>query len=308
MSYDERFKALLTEFFQNFLELFFPEMAQQIDWSKKPEFLDKELPSVMKASPKAVDLLTKVWSLEPPRSSSPQRLCLIHVEVESRKSRESLGRRVARYVTQIDEKFGLPVVPVAVFIHVGGDGIGWQTWNMTCWNYTIQSTRFPYIGLPALDGVRYSATQNPIAWALSGLMNVPSSERARIKCESERKIEQAKLDLKHKQLLLESVHTFTVLDQEQQRTYEALLRSPQFRKVKEMQKTMFDTARETGAFEGRQEGRLEGERTLLLKLLESKFGTVPERLRNKVSRLDEAKISRLASDVLPVERISELKL
>lgn len=179
MSYDERFKALLTEFFQNFLELFFPEMAQQIDWSKKPEFLDKELPSVMKASPKAVDLLTKVWSLEPPRSSSPQRLCLIHVEVESRKSRESLGRRVARYVTQIDEKFGLPVVPVAVFIHVGGDGIGWQTWDMTCWNYTIQSTRFPYIGLPALDGVQYSATQNPIAWALSGLMNVPPSERAR---------------------------------------------------------------------------------------------------------------------------------
>lgn len=52
MSYDERFKALLTVFFREFLELFFPEIAERIDWRKKPEFLDKELPSVMKTSPK----------------------------------------------------------------------------------------------------------------------------------------------------------------------------------------------------------------------------------------------------------------
>ena len=131
-------------------------------------------------------------------------------------------------------------------------------------------------------------------------MNVPPAERARIKCESEWKIEQAKLDTKHKQLLLETVHSFTVLDEQQQQDYEALLKSPQFRKLKAMQKTIFDEAREMGA--------LEGERSLLLRLLESKFGEVPDRLRNKVSRLDAAKITRLATDVLRAERLSELKL
>jgi hypothetical protein len=104
--------------------------------------------------------------------------------------------------------------------------------------------------------------------------------------------------------LLESVHTFTVLDKQQQQDYEALLKSPQFRKVKAMQKTIFDEAREVGE----REGRLQGERDLLLKLLETKFGEVPDRLRSKVSRLDAAKITRVATDVLRVERLSELKL
>ena len=41
ISYDQRFKELLTEFLCEFLDLFFPEIAARLDCAA-PEFLDKE--------------------------------------------------------------------------------------------------------------------------------------------------------------------------------------------------------------------------------------------------------------------------
>ena len=115
------------------------------------------------------------------------------------------------------------------------------------------------------------------------------------------------MDERQKKLLLECVHDFTVLDDQQQLEYDSLIQSPRFQKVYDMHKNMFDVARDVAREEGIQEGRLEGERTVLLSMLERKFGEVPARVRTKITRLDTAQITQLAGDLLSAERLSELK-
>ena len=317
MDYDARFKTLLTLFFREFLELFFPEFAEHIDWRRVPEFLDKELQSiVVESGPKTVDLLVKVWSHEAPRPDSAERLCLIHIEVEARRSRDALSKRISHYVNRIDERFDLPVVPIALYLNVRGEGIGWQSRELTCWGHTIVSYHFPYIGLPALDGVKYTETSNPIALALSGLMNVSPQDRARIKSEAVWRIERLRLDIRQRAVLIQSVEAFTVLDEKQTRDYEKLLKSPRFQKVREMQKTIYDVAEELGEkrglekgrSEGRSEGRMEGRRELLLEQLETKFGALSSRSRRRFQQLGDEELDRLARDLLKAQKLGDLGL
>ena len=317
MDYDARFKSLLTLFFREFLELFFPEFAERIDWRHAPEFLDKELQSIIvESGPKTVDLLAKVWSRDAPRTESTERLCLIHVEVEARRSRDALGKRISRYVNRIDETFDLPVIPIALYLNVRGEGIGWQSRELTCWGHTIVSYHFPYIGLPALDGATFSESSNPIALALTGLMNVSPQDRARIKSESVWRIERLRLDARRRAILIQSIEAFTVLDEQQVREYEKLLRSPRFQKVREMQKTIYDVAEEIGekrglekgVAKGREEGRQEGRRELLLEQLSVKFGELPSRSRRRLQQLGAAELDRVARDLLNARTLSDLGL
>lgn len=296
MEYDNKFKLLLTLFFREFLELFFPEFARQIDWSCPAAFLDKELRSIVtETSPKVVDLLARVETL-----GAGPRYCLIHVEVEGRKSRVALGKRLHHYFNRLDEMFDLPIVPIALFLNVGGEGLGWQTRELVCFGHCFNHFEFPYIGLPALDGLKYLETANPLAWALLGLMNVPQAERARIKAESLRRVERQRLELRRRAVLVQCVEAFTVLDAEQSREYESLVQTDEYRKARDMQKTIYDEAEEKGG--------LDVGRRLLLVQLEEKFGQLPVRLRRKIERLTLQEIDRLARRIVTVDDRRELGL
>ena len=45
-NYDEPWKEALTEYFDSFIQFFFPSIYEQIDWSKTPISLDKELQQI----------------------------------------------------------------------------------------------------------------------------------------------------------------------------------------------------------------------------------------------------------------------
>lgn len=148
MEFDARFKLLLTSFFHEFIELFLPEFSQQIDWRQRPEFLDKELQDLLPDRPKGtVDLLVKVRSLRPARGAPDDRLCLMHVEIEGRKSRRAMGGRMWRYFFRLTETFGLPTVPVVIYLKVGGEGVGWQSYDIRVWNHCFNHFEFPYISV-----------------------------------------------------------------------------------------------------------------------------------------------------------------
>ena len=61
-----------------------------------------------------------------------------------------------------------------------------------------------------------------------------------------------------------------------------------------------------GLQQGRQEGRQEGEASLLLRLLERKFGLVPEEVRQRVSSADPETLLVWGERVLTAERIEEV--
>lgn len=69
-SYDECWKVALDEYFPEFMEMFYPDAYQEINWKIKHETLDSELQKIMPDSnigKRHCDKLIKVvlnWSLD----------------------------------------------------------------------------------------------------------------------------------------------------------------------------------------------------------------------------------------------------
>ena len=80
MEYDSLFKQLLKTFFQSFMELFFPEETQRIQW-ESIEFLDTEEHAQTdegQSFHRNADLIVKVGAID-----GEEELVLIHVEIEN---------------------------------------------------------------------------------------------------------------------------------------------------------------------------------------------------------------------------------
>jgi hypothetical protein len=46
--FDSPWKQIIQLYFEDFMLFFFPQAYEQIDWTKQPEFLDKELEQVVR--------------------------------------------------------------------------------------------------------------------------------------------------------------------------------------------------------------------------------------------------------------------
>jgi hypothetical protein len=109
--YDNPWKEAIQLYFEPFIEFYFPKIYPLIDWSKPPEFLDKELPKIVRDSQTGkqyVDELVKVW-----QKNGLETYVLIHIEVQSQKDQE-LPKRIYFYNTRISDHYGKPVVSLVI--------------------------------------------------------------------------------------------------------------------------------------------------------------------------------------------------
>ncbi len=49
-NYDETWKEAITEYFDSFLQFFYPEIYTKVDWNQTPISLDKELEQITAAA------------------------------------------------------------------------------------------------------------------------------------------------------------------------------------------------------------------------------------------------------------------
>ena len=108
MDHDRLFKELLTMWFVEFIELFFPKLAAELDRGSI-EFLDKEIfNDLSSGEPYEVDLLVKV------RLRGREMYILIHIENQAT-WRADFPRRMFEYFALLLKKLGLPIYPIAIF-------------------------------------------------------------------------------------------------------------------------------------------------------------------------------------------------
>ena len=74
--------------------------------------------------------------------------------------------RMFEYYIQLRRDTGLPVLPIALFLRVGLDGIGWDAYEEHFWEQRIVRFEYAYVGLPALDGEQYATGENLLGVAL----------------------------------------------------------------------------------------------------------------------------------------------
>ena len=140
--FDSPWKDVLERYFEDFILFFFPQTHRRIDWTRKVEFLDKELLSVVgdaEIGTRFADKLVKVYLL-----NGEENWILVHVEVQSQEEAE-FALRMYTYNYRIYDKYQKFVVSLAI---LGDENPNWRPsqYNRQLFGCGI-SFRFPVVKL-----------------------------------------------------------------------------------------------------------------------------------------------------------------
>lgn len=111
--YDGAWKAALEKYFKEFLELLFPAIHAEVDWTKGHEFLDGELEKITvdaKTGRRYTDKLVKVYYQD-----GSEEWLLIHVEIQSLpEAKNVFAKRMFTYWSRLIDRYQVDVVSLAV--------------------------------------------------------------------------------------------------------------------------------------------------------------------------------------------------
>ncbi|MBS9396096.1 MAG: hypothetical protein HEQ31_24630 [Dolichospermum sp. OL03] len=119
-NYDQTWKEAIGQYFESFLQFFYPKIYEQIDWSKTPISLDKELEQITASSQtkkRYADKLFQVWLL-----NNEVIWILIHIEVQSQYDKE-FPQRMFIYNYRSFDLFNKPVISLAI---LGDEDAKWR--------------------------------------------------------------------------------------------------------------------------------------------------------------------------------------
>lgn len=118
--FDSPWKEAVEEWLREFVEFYYPAVAVQLDWTRKYEFLDKELQQLAAESEhreRTVDKLFRVHLL-----SGEESWILVHIEIQSQSDR-TFAERMFVYRYRIFDKYRKKIASLAV---LADEAIGWR--------------------------------------------------------------------------------------------------------------------------------------------------------------------------------------
>jgi hypothetical protein len=298
--HDQRFKLLLKEFFAEFLTLFFPERAARFDFGRV-EWLDKEVfPDPPQGDVLVLDLVARLPLLAAEASGAAEAVALIHVEVESRDAVATFRRRMFQYYETLRRRYDCPVLPVAVYLRVGLNGVGIDGYDEDFDDLEVLRFRYLYVGLPALDAEQYVQGGSWLGVGLSALMRAPRFRRAWLRSEALRRlVVECGENAYRRWLLQDCVEAYAELDEEQQRVYQELLETERYKEIKPMMTTSF----EKGVAQGQELAR-----QVIRAQLQRRFGPLNEAALQIINSLPPERLEEVGIALVNAQSLEELGL
>ena len=141
---DSPWKLILRQYFQQAIEFFFPNIAEQIDWTVPVEFLDKEFTQLTPNSEigkRFADQLVKVY-----QKGGNSIILLIHLEVQA-EPEDIFPERIFTYLIRIFDYFHQ--VPISLAILCDSD----KNWRPNEYHFTTfgSSLQFNFTSVKLLD-------------------------------------------------------------------------------------------------------------------------------------------------------------
>jgi hypothetical protein len=224
------------------------------------------------------------------------------------------------YYETLRRRHTCPVLPIAVYLRVGLDGIGVDGYEEHFDDLDVLRFRYLYVGLPALDAELYVQGGNWLGVGLSALMRVPRFRRAWLRSEALRRLVVEYRDNDNRQrLLLECVEAYAELDEEQQRVYQELLQTEKYKEIQPMMTTTFEKGvakgleqgvakgLEQGVAKGLEQG-LESARRMLQGQLAQRFGPLHSTTLEIINALPAERLEQIGMALLSAKSLEELGL
>ena len=290
IDHDKLFKELLITFFQEFIELFFPDFYPMIDFNET-EFLSEEIfTDIQSKEKKYIDILAKVKAFGEPSG------ILIHVEPQSY-YREHFNKRMYKYYNRLFEKYDRKIMPIVIFAH-NRKAEEPDNFEITLFGtYDVVKFKFFKIQLKTMNWKDYINSNNPVAAALLSKMNYSKKERVSLKAEFLRMLLKMKLDPARMTLLHVFFDTYIKLNLvEEEELREVIKASLEEEKILEMI-TIYEKR-------GREEGRQEAIRELILKLLD-KHGLSFE-INKTLAGFNLTQLEKVAEKILDIRTSGDL--
>lgn len=303
-NHDRMFKQLITVFFVDFIELFFPRVESYID-STSIEFLEQETFSdIAKGERYEVDVVAKV-------KYKDQDACfLIHVEPQAQWLAE-FDQRMFRYFARLYEKYGLPIYPIAVFSFDDHKAKQPCCYKVAFPDLEVLHFQYRVVQLNRLGYRNYLKIRNPVAAALAAKMSVANKARPRLKLECLQLLSQLSLDSARTYLISTFIDTYLTLTQSQEFEFQKKLAElPEKEEVMDMITSWKREGIEEGLQQGLKQGRAEASHESALKytrlILNSKFGSNADFLEPKIVSCSTEQLDAFVSRVLASQSIEEL--
>ena len=172
---DSPWKLILRQYFQEAIEFFFPDIAQQIDWSIPVEFLDREFQQLTPDSEigkRFADQLVKVY-----QKGGNSVILLIHLEVQA-EPEDIFPERIFTYLIRIFDYFHQ--VPISLAILCDSD----KDWRPNQYNFTTfgSSLQFNFTSVKLLDYAsqweELEASQNVFATVVMTHLKAQETKRS----------------------------------------------------------------------------------------------------------------------------------
>ena len=156
--YDSPWKEAIEEYFRECMTFFFPEIHDDINWSKGYQFLDKELGRVVReavVTKHYVDKLVRVY-----RQSGEETWVLVHIDVQSQHDTD-FAERMYIYNYRLFDMYHLPVVTLAIY---GDKSKKWRPkeYKRDLWGFELRM-KFPSIKLMDYNISELEQNNNPFA-------------------------------------------------------------------------------------------------------------------------------------------------
>jgi predicted transposase/invertase (TIGR01784 family) len=298
IDHDRLFKELISTFFLEFLELFLPEMRATID-PNSVRFLQQEYFADLTAGEdKIIELLVEVKQL------GEDAVFIFHLEAQA--SPESyFTRRIFFYFARLHQKFLLRIYPIVIFSFDKPYREEPHTYMVEFPNWKVLEFNFKSIQLNRLNWRDFLSQPNPVAAALMSKMRITPEDRPRVKVECLRLLATLQLDSARTRLISGFVDTYLRLNAIETQAFQAEIAKIEPERREGVMQIVTSWMQE-GIEQGIEQG-IERERSLVLRLLTKRVGTLSSEVRDRIDQLPIDQVEALGEALLEFRTLTDLE-
>jgi Domain of unknown function (DUF4351) len=300
---DSPWKMVLRSYFPQAMEFFFPNTAALIDWTRPHEFLDKEFQKISQDAElgrRYADQLVKVWL-----KGGQSLWLLLHVEIQSQ-SETKFPERMFVYNLRIFDQFRQVPISLAILCDES------QSWRPNAYRADYPDTKLNFeFGVVKLIDYRerideLESSHNPFATVVMAHLKVIDTKRnAKQRKAWKFRLTRGLYEKGYQRQEILDLYRFIdwvlVLPKVMEREFWGELQG-----FEEERKVTYVTNAERFGFERGIEQGLQHERSLILRLLTRRIGTIAPNIDTQIAALSVAQLEALGEALLDFSSSADL--
>ena len=289
-NYDQTWKEAIGEYFELFIQFFYPNLHEKIDWSQTPISLDKELEQITASSQtkkRYADKLFQVWLL-----NNEIIWILIHIEVQSQYDKE-FTQRMYIYNYRSFDLFHKPVISLAIL----GDED--KKWRPNSYEYGLDDSlvKMQFSIVKLLDYKWSDLTTSNNLFAIMVMAHLKTKATTRDLTQREQWKWNIVRPLYQKGLtrfdiinLVKFIDKMMTLPPPLQIEFNDKLEQHEKELNMPFLSTIEEMAEERGQAKGEIKGARKNCRNNIIKILANRFDSVPELMSDSITKIDDMTI------------------